>query len=151
MNLNIRKPGIKFTANTAYPIAHTRQPEKQKTSGSNLTGEPPKDIFVKTEQTEPSLETPVIQPPVVETVNEKPVITVSDEEEILIKELKKKAQKGKLKPPTDQEKQTIMALPINDGFKNDLHGLFEDTERSKDPVKYNKGIQEIFDKYGIAS
>ncbi|MDD3014784.1 MAG: hypothetical protein PHC34_13870 [Candidatus Gastranaerophilales bacterium] len=151
MSLNIWKMGIGFTGKT--PLETTQkaaafiQTEKQ-----NLAGEPPKDTVVITSKQDTKQKTTLPQTSVIEAAKtKKPVKTLTDKEKILlIQELKEKSQNGTLKPPTEDKIKIIMSMPLDDGFKNSLRGLFENKEISSDPIKYNKGVLEILNKYGLA-
>jgi len=153
MNLNIRKMGIGFTnkTETTQKAAIYTPTGEQKVSGANLTGEPQKDTIVITSKS--AQETAETKAPVVETAKkEEPakILTKEEEEKKLLKKLRKKAQKGKLKPPTEEEIKIIMTMPIDDHIKNDLRGLLKNTEICNDPAKYNKGVLEILDKHKAA-
>jgi hypothetical protein len=153
MNLDTQKPEIQSTTSIIPPktqsIGTYIQTEKQKNSESNLIGQPPKDIFIRNTQTESPQKASVVQPLSIETAKKEPLKVKADEEKKLIQELRKKAQKGKLKPLTEEEVNTVMAMPLNDGLKNDLRDLVKKTEIGNDTKKYNEDVLKILNKHEL--
>lgn len=155
MSLNVPKMGISLPKTPPVTTPKTTsyiQTNETKTLQTNLAGEPPKDVFVKTPKAETNQEAPAPQAQTVNNAATEKIPTkalTAEEEKKLVKKLKKHAEKGKLTPPSEEDKAAIKAMPVNDALKKDLRELLDDAEKCSDAEKYNKEIKEILEEHGI--
>jgi len=154
MSLNIRKMGIGFTNKTSF--ATTQQTTvnniqtKEQKSSVILSGKPQSDIFVAALRPKVVQKVTIPQIQAVKTAQQELSGALTKKDRRLLEELKKRAQYGELEIPQKEDIDIIMAMPIDNSLKKDLRELLADPEKCKNPEEYNKGIQEILNKHGIA-